>query len=1040
MKTAGGNHPVTGRSFEELRQRGRTHTIRPIVKWILRASCAAVGLFLFASRLPGQTVLTAPDPNEPVGVRPYEMVWANRAEPAPPTVRFDDLKGWQMEVNGGAQATLQVSRAQNVWDRPVARLRYHGTGQAEAKPRILLRPPRPLPLPGDADAVDMWVFGNRWSWENPPGTPPVNLVLHLRDGEDQPRELSMDAVRWQEWWLLHRKLPAGWKPPLRFVQLEVAGGWQSDWRELFFDSIRFYHEELPPLTLAARPRRNLTLFRGQSPGANTGAAKLPFPTRETTILPPHFGSRFRNETRRAGAGFAFTYRGDDGVLSYHFDPSLGLASVRATFAPEPAGAAPSPVGRLLDGAGVRCAGAPTRAALTSATLARGVVTAGYEDGTTLQLRIWQKSLVVDVINRTGRATELEFGQLSEVTDPRPLFVPYLTYGGGAHPCVLLSRSGTNHVFTSVWLDWYRSNGSEPFAAESATNDTARINGGVRYLPRTDGQRNPMFERFFLTVSPRFEEVLPTVPNPVGRHAPEAVDRLWQESWGPEDYEQQMKRSRRLRAYGIDRLIQCNHEIAWRDGGESFTLRTRAAPKKGGDAALQRYVAHQRSLGWRSGLYSNYTDYAPVNEFWSPDGVQRTPDGEWRTAWPRCYAEKPLKAVEFDALLAPQIKAKYRPDSAYTDVQTAVAPWQYNDYDARVPGAGTFAQTFYAYGELLRNDSRVYDGPIFSEGSYHWLYAGLADGNYALAYDGRPLAREPLLPVFDLYQIHPKECDIGMGWTANFCDAIPDWQKPENLDRAIDRFLLHTLAYGHIGWLVEESHGLARTGRSYYMLQQVQARYGLKAPTRIAYWDGTSLVSVSEALIRDLPRTRRQLLVEYPGGLQLWLNDHPSDNWDLPAIPPASGTHSKHRRSLQANAGTAKLVLPPAGWAAFTKDGTLFSASALTGTNRTDYLRSPAYVYMDGRGQWFDAPEAASNGALAIRPAGKAQLEVIRISGTGGFVVRRPYQVRGNCVSCEAYDEEGQRLAAPARHDTGQETRIEPVENAIVYRLRFGSRR
>ena len=118
------------------------------------------------------------------------------------------------------------------------------------------------------------------------------------------------------------------------------------------------------------------------------------------------------------------------------------------------------------------------------------------------------------------------------------------------------------------------------------------------------------------------------------------------------------------------------------------------------------------------------------------------------------------------MLAPQIKRKFDPDSAYTDVHTAVSPWGYNDYDARVPGAGTFAQTFYAYGELLRNDSRVYSGPIFSEGTYQWLYAGLADGNYALAYDGRPLAKEPLLPVFDLYQIHPKECDIGMGWTAN----------------------------------------------------------------------------------------------------------------------------------------------------------------------------------------------------------------------------------------------------------------------------------
>lgn len=816
---------------------------------------------------------------------------------------------------------------------------------------------------------------------------------------------------------------------------------------MFFDSIRFYHEELAPLAFAPRPKRNLTLFQGQSPGANTGTGKLPFPTRETTILPRHFGGRFRNDARQVGGEFIFTYRGKDGWLAYRFDPALGLGSVRAEFARRPiapgapeAAEASARVGHLLDGAGVHRADAATNATLKSAKLERGIVTADYADGTTLQLRIWQKSLVVDVINRTGQATELSFGQLAGVTGPRTIFVPYLTYGGGAHPCVLLSRTGTNHVFTSIWLDWYRSNGSEPFAAESATNRTARINGGVRYLPRTDGQRNPLFERLFLTVSPRFEEVLPTVPNPVGLHAQDAVDRLWQESWGPDNYDQQMQRSRMLRAYGIAKLIQCNHEIAWRDGGESFTLRTRAAPKKGGDAALQRYVAHQRGLDWLAGLYSNYTDYAPVNEFWSPDGVQRTPDGEWRTAWPRCYAEKPLKAVEFDALLAPQIKAKFNPNSAYTDVQTAVAPWHYNDYDARVPGAGTFAQTFYAYGELLRNDSRVYGGPIFSEGSYHWLYAGLADGNYALAYDGRPLAKEPLLPVFDLYQIHPKECDIGMGWTANFCDAIPEWQKPENLDRAIDRFLLHTLAYGHIGWLVEESHGIARTCRSYYMLQQVQARYGLKTPTRIAYWDGTNLVSVSEALVRDLPRTRRQLFVEYPGGLQLWLNDHPSENWNVPVVPPAGTRAAETPRTPPAKAGTARLALPPAGWAALTTDRELFSASALTGTNRTDYLRSPDYVYLDGRGHWFDAPEAASNGALAIRPAGKDQLEVIRVSGTGEFVVRRPYKVRGTCLTCEAFDVAGKILAAPVWHDTGHETRIGPVDKAIKYRLRFGQRR
>ena len=67
---------------------------------------------------------------------------------------------------------------------------------------------------------------------------------------------------------------------------------------------------------------------------------------------------------------------------------------------------------------------------------------------------------------------------------------------------------------------------------------------------------------------------------------------------------------------------------------------------------------------------------------------------------RCYALKPAKAVEFDACYAPLIKEKYGVKMPYTDVHTAVSPWQYTDFDARVPGVGTMAATFYAYGQLL----------------------------------------------------------------------------------------------------------------------------------------------------------------------------------------------------------------------------------------------------------------------------------------------------------------------------------------------------
>ena len=140
-------------------------------------------------------------------------------------------------------------------------------------------------------------------------------------------------------------------------------------------------------------------------------------------------------------------------------------------------------------------------------------------------------------------------------------------------------------------------------------------------------------------------------------------------------------------------------------------------------------------------------------------------------------------------------------------------------------------------------------------------------------------------------------------------------------------------------------------------------------------------------------------VEYPGGLQLWLNDHPSEHWRIrgagvsPASTPASpallSPKTKGLDRRRDGPPATELELPAAGWAAFTQNGRLFGFSALAGTNRADYLRSPDYTYLDGRGHWLMVPEAASDAALAIRPMGKDRLQIIRISGAGAFTIRRP---------------------------------------------------
>jgi hypothetical protein len=278
-------------------------------------------------------VVTEFDPNEPLGKRPYEMEWAGRKEPRPPTVTFADLRGWRMEVSGNAQAIFRPSREQNVWDRPVGKLVYKGSGDPNSRPTILLYPPNPVPIPDGSDCVEGWIYGNRWGWENPPDTPPVQIFIHLQDEKGQRQRVHFATVNWKEWWLVHRRLfpmPQGGKTKgWQFVALEISGGWQPQERTLYFDSLTFYAEPLPPLKFPPRPRRNLTLFDGQSPGLNTGRGKLEFPTREETILPVNLTKQFRTEVRREGNSFVFTYTGNDCTVTYRFDPSQGLSGIYA---------------------------------------------------------------------------------------------------------------------------------------------------------------------------------------------------------------------------------------------------------------------------------------------------------------------------------------------------------------------------------------------------------------------------------------------------------------------------------------------------------------------------------------------------------------------------------------------------------------------------------------------------------------------------------------------------------------------------------------
>ncbi|MFZ2642461.1 MAG: hypothetical protein WA117_15810 [Verrucomicrobiia bacterium] len=975
---------------------------------------------------------------ETVGERPYEMVWANRTEDThPPLIDFENLDGWKVETKD-AIATLTLSREQQLWGRHVGKLVYRADGKL---PRVTLRPPKPIALPQSFDCINFWVYGNNWAWVTDKTTPSVEIAVLLRGKGGAEVRVPMSNVRWKEWWVMHRKLTVEQldllkdSPTLEGIQ--ISNGRNKDDRTLYLDNLAIYKEELKPLAFEPRRKRGIEMFPGQGDGTNTGPGKLPFPAREETILPDNLTKSFRTTLTKDGDAFVFRYRGKDGDLEYRYEPKTGtLGDVTARWSGRGDRFQPMADGGIFfSSAQPGKALAPEKFEPLGCERVRDTVISRWRcrlgersAEVAYTFRLWQKSLVVDVKCPGGEVGEIRFGKAVGVENPRLVTLPYMSYGG-PRPAVLVVGPPEKPLFVFGLPDYYRSNASLLWAVNTVAADGVTYNGGTRYEPKTDGKRNDCFERLFLTISPRFEEVLPNIPNPKSPWMHVAGERLWR-AHGASNRESDYEYWKNVARYGMTKVVITDHETGWRDGGESFTFRTRTAPKRGGDESQAEYSRKIQALGFRYGIYNNYTDYAPVNEHWSEDMVTRLSNGDWRPAWARCYNPKPSRAVEYEAKLTPIIQQKFHLSTAYCDVHTAVTPWAYCDYDARVPGGGTFAATFYAYGEIMLHQKATWNGPVYSEGNHHWFYCGLTDGNYGQDQAAK-LPVSPWLVDFDLRKLHPLCCNFGMGNPGMFYGREENLGKtPADRDAHVDRFLAATLAFGHTGFLVMEG-GIQNAIRSYFALQQVHAAYAQQTATDIRYADERGqLLDVTAAVASDAFR-RSQVTTRYANGLRVTVNGHPSETWRV-EVPPAALTALFGSRGNNANRNaSATLTLPPNGWFARSADGKLIALSAIVDGHRADYVDSPAYLYADGRGQFTRFSKAASDGQLIVHKRDGGAVEII----PAGKCASLGISLNGKTASAVALDKEGKEIGTAETRFSRGLVYVMPQTNAFSYVLK-----
>jgi hypothetical protein len=976
------------------------------------------------------------------GKRPYEMEWVNRdKDDHVPLVDFENVDGWTVEAENG---TAQINRSQEqlIWGEYTCKVAYAADEKDGKKASFFIKPAKPVEIKDSFTDVNLWVYGNYQRWREDHYKPMEKFMLVLETAGGKQIELPFNRFHdWPEWYLLHIRLTADQQNAFakggKFVGIRLYHGQRDEKRAIFLDNLSFYTEKLDgKVEYQVLPRPGVDLAEGQDLGVHTASERLPFPTRKETILPDNLVDDFKTEVIKDGNAYVLRYKGSDGTLEYRYTPETGdLSDMTAQWMD-----GKSNVIRPMDTGGVffkindyvdkivqirfgtyrpdKVLTAPIqKSELVDVKIENDTVVAKWKVSRYAQtgeveykFSILQKSLVTDVKCLGGEIGKISLGKVSNAIDPKLIKVPYWV----GRPYVVQMGTKDNPLFMTSLVDYYRTgssqlffNGKDEAKVTTPTDGSSKYgvydengtycNGGVHYLPKTNGKRNDCYERFFVTLSPKFEEVLANIPNPVARWRDVAADYLvcyYTVKDRDKEYEYWKKNAR----YGMNKVIMMDWETCWRDDGDSFTYRTQAAPGKGGDKSLQEYIQKVQALGFRYALYNNYVDHAPVNANWDEDMIIRLPSGQWQQAWFRCYSPKPVLAVKFSREMTKISQEKFKPMAAGPDVHTAVSPFSHVDFDHRMPGAGTMLSQFYSYGQLLYQQQQIWNGPVYSERGNNYYYAGMTTGSGGMDHHFK-FNKEPWLVDFYLRKMQP----ISAHW------SIGHNKEAEDKDAAGDQYFARTIAFAQPcgflgGWNRPFNHVVLR---GYYMMQQLQASYVKAHIEKIEYAgaDGR-LMETTEAITKDVVKYNR-LKLTFDNGLVAWVNGGKT-NWDIPDA-----------------------ILPPYGYYAARPESKLKVASVMVDGRRTDYVHSGAYDYIDGRGKWFETPSGATDEQLIVLKKENGMLEVIpfRTAKFGLVLDKMP-------VKIVALDEDRNVIKTTQGQKRDKYYYIKPVPAAISYVLEF----
>ncbi len=551
----------------------------------------------------------------------------------------------------------------------------------------------------------------------------------------------------------------------------------------------------------------------------------------------------------------------------------------------------------------------------------------------------------------------------DVGDPPigPYIIPSMPYASAVvrhpvHPVFLavsFDLSVSQASLVDTWEFWQPNPGSVAFGENA------------EYQALTDGTRQTSSERMEITVSPDLTDLFRPLPAWTGtsEYRDDLRKRVVFDSWGGWDgqfsFEAALERLQTFFLYGFRDLQVIRHD--WQRYGYDVKLpdTTPPNPAYGGEQGMLAYLAGARSLGYRVALHQNYLDYYPDAPSYDPGKVALKSDGSPVFGWlhpltgVQAHQLKPTEARGVMENYAPTI-ASYGPSASYLDSVAAIRFGERVDHDSTVvdpgsalPVAAKGATQIAAYKELVEYAKSVYNGPVFSEGGLHALWAGVVDG---VEGEATPLADQgwdqlPPLVDYDLLRIHPRMVNHGVSY---FIRIFPEPTGPPEMEY-YNTARAMTVAYGRAGWIdttwnlgmTDPTALLLEAFREYYLMRPVQERIATASALEIRYELDGDYRTISQAVLED---DAWRLRVVWDSGVTVWVNRGPSP-W---TISPGDGNSYE---------------LPPVnGWLAYQpgSNGLLAYSIVLGDGSRKDQVEAPEFTY-----SYVSAPQ--SLGAAAIVP-------------------------------------------------------------------------